>query len=199
MTTTLPSFPGSPAAGRGTEKTRLLSFALGVLAATSATAAPTQWSGNGHWYEFVSNGLVFDQARAEAESRTFSGLKGHLVTITSEEENTFAHGVANGAAAWLGASDAAVDGQWRWVSGPEANQLVTYTKWGPHEPNGGTAENFAVYNNPWGGGDWNDRSDATIGYVVEYSAPIPEPETYGMLLAGLGVIGLGSRRMTKKR
>ena len=47
----------------------------------------------------------------------------------------------------------------------------------------------------WGGGLWNDRPDAGIAYIVKYSAPVPEPEIYAMLLAGLGIIGFAGRRL----
>lgn len=35
-------------------------------------------------------------------------------------------------------------------------------------------------------------------YLLTVTAPVPEPETYAMLLAGLGVIGVVSRRRTTK-
>ena len=106
-------------------KTTLI--ALGLLSSTSVLAAPTQWAGNGHWYELVSTPLSFGDAVTEASTRTHLGLGGHLVTLTSADENAFVHGLTGGGAAWLGASDAAVEGEWRWLSGPEAGQLLTYT------------------------------------------------------------------------
>ena len=178
-------------------KLKTVILSLGLLSATGAVAAPVQWAGNGHWYELVSTPLSFGNAVAEASTRTHLGLGGHLVTITSADENAFVHGLTGGGAAWLGASDAAVEGEWRWASGPEAGDLLTYTNWGPGEPNNVGNEDFAVYNNPWGGGLWNDRPDAGIAYIIEYSAPVPEPETYAMLLAGLGIIGFAGRRMRK--
>jgi len=35
---------------------------------------------------------------------------------------------------------------------------------------------------------------ASFGGAVSLAAPVPEPETYGMMLAGLGVVGLMARR-----
>ncbi|PTQ76272.1 putative secreted protein with PEP-CTERM sorting signal [Nitrosomonas oligotropha] len=176
-------------------KLKTIFLSLGLFAATGAVAAPVQWAGNDHWYELVSTPLSFGDATAEAATRTYLGLGGHLVTVTSADENTFVHTLTTGGATWLGASDVAVEGEWRWVSGPEAGQLLTYTNWGPGEPNNSGNEDFAVYNNPWGGGLWNDRPDAGIAYIVEYSAPVPEPEIYAMLLAGLGIIGFAGRRL----
>jgi hypothetical protein len=54
--------------------------ALGIamaLAAHSAGAAPIQWAGNGHWYEFVSiPNVSWTNARASALSRIHLGDKG---------------------------------------------------------------------------------------------------------------------------
>ncbi|MCG8533051.1 MAG: hypothetical protein MI749_20680, partial [Desulfovibrionales bacterium] len=60
---------------------------LGVfLLATTAQAAPVQWSVNGHSYEFVNTGteLTWEAAQAAA-----TGKGGYLATITSQAENTF--------------------------------------------------------------------------------------------------------------
>ncbi len=75
------------------------------------------------FYEYVaatSPRLSWDQARAAAETKTFAGVSGYLVTITSAEENAFVASRIPGASnVWIGASDAAVEGDWRWVTGPE--------------------------------------------------------------------------------
>ena len=48
----------------------------------------------------------------------YHGLQGYLATITSAEENAFIQSKTNGVG-WIGASDHAVEGEWRWVTGPE--------------------------------------------------------------------------------
>jgi len=48
----------------------------------------------------------------------YYGLRGYLATITSQVENDFIKGKTKGVG-WIGASDAAVEGDWRWVTGPE--------------------------------------------------------------------------------
>ena len=72
-----------------------------------------------HFYRYVPYlGITWSAAKADADASKYFGLQGYLATITSANENLFisqkAHGVG-----WIGASDAAVEGQWRWVTGPE--------------------------------------------------------------------------------
>jgi hypothetical protein len=73
----------------------------------------------GHFYRFVSKPLIFwTAARDEAAATVYYGLKGYLATITSQIENDFIRTKTTGVG-WIGASDAAVEGDWRWVTGPE--------------------------------------------------------------------------------
>ena len=76
---------------------------LGVLAAAPSARAgvtmPTLWTENGHSYQVVvvPDGIVWSDARDAAAA---SG--GHLVTLTSEAENGFVHGlIADEATAWV--------------------------------------------------------------------------------------------------
>ncbi|GAA4341653.1 nidogen-like domain-containing protein [Flaviaesturariibacter amylovorans] len=86
---------------------------------TKASDATIGFSGNGHYYEWVpSSGITWTNARAQASNRTYNGLKGYLVTITSAAEMTFVRTKLQGSG-WMGASDLAFEGQWRWVTGPE--------------------------------------------------------------------------------
>ena len=48
------------------------------------------FSGNGHYYQvYNSNAIRWANAKTQAESKTFNGLSGYLVTIESAEENAF--------------------------------------------------------------------------------------------------------------
>jgi hypothetical protein len=91
---------------------------------------------NGHYYEIVhgrwDSPLIpsnpsFSLALSHAESKSHLGIRGHLVTITSQSEQDFllnAFGNPRlGEWLWIGASDAQVEGEWRWVSGPETGEL----------------------------------------------------------------------------
>ena len=110
-----------------------------------------------------------------------AGVTGHLANITSQAENDFVNALAPGNA-WIGGSDAAVEGEWRWTSGPEAGQQFwqgaaggttvggLYARWGGGEPNNSGAENF-VHMRP--DGFWNDLAGgASYNYVIEWDSSL---------------------------
>jgi Lectin C-type domain. len=134
------------------------------------------YSGNGHYYEYVTvgGGITWGDAKTAASARTYLGLQGYLVTITSLAESTFCASKLLGQG-WLGASDAATEGTWKWVTGPENGTGLTYTNWNSGEPNnsGGDEDcgQFLL------DGKWNDLSSTTTlnGYVVEYGGMTGDP------------------------
>lgn len=73
-----------------------------------------------HFYQYISSrGIKWTDARSQAETMIYYGLKGYLATITSSVENDFIYSKINGVG-WIGANDADQEGQWYWVTGPEA-------------------------------------------------------------------------------
>jgi Big-like domain-containing protein len=155
----------------------------------SAGTSSLFYPGTGHYYEYVNTNLNWVNAKTAAAALTYYGLQGYLATVTSAGENTFINGklVATG---WIGASDAAVEGQWRWVTGPEGVGAGTlfftgqgasgtvvpgaYANWNPGEPNNsGGAENWAQF---YVGGLWNDLPiTSTLGSVVEFGGMPGDP------------------------
>ncbi|WP_103071252.1 C-type lectin-like domain-containing protein [Aquimarina sediminis] len=146
----------------------------------------------GHFYEFVADpGIRWDDARDDAAARTYFGLQGYLATLTSAGEAAFAGSQITGNG-WIGANDEAVEGQWTWVTGPEAGTVFwlgnqtgsavagEFEFWNNGEPNnccGG--EDYAHITAPGIGvpNSWNDLpigggspggSYASQGYIVEY-------------------------------
>lgn len=164
-----------------------------VLEASVTGANEVYWPENGHIYEYVpvSGNINWVNANTAAQARTNGGLNGYLATITSEAENTFVAARLTGAG-WMGASDAATEGVWQWVSGPEAGTTFwngTYTgsvvpgqyeNWNENEPNNSGNEDCAQYLIGAGDeGQWNDLPCSTsmiAGYVVEYGDDDTVPE-----------------------
>lgn len=135
---------------------------------------------NNHLYKFISGSITWDSAYTAAQAQTAYGVSGYLATITSSQENTFVSGRLTGDG-WIGGTDSAVEGVWKWVTGPEANTTFwngtgggsspTYAAWNPSEPNQSGNEDCAeTY---VASGLWNDLpcSASIGGYVVEFGTP----------------------------
>ena len=172
---------GTPAAGG-----RTIQFSLG--------AAGLYFEPNGHFYEYVSApGLTWQAARDAAAARSYFGLQGYLVTVTSAAENTFVTQKLTGQG-WMGASDAAAETIWRWVTGPEGledngsgrhffTQILAggipvngeFSAWSNGEPNQAGNEDYAHF---YPNGLWNDfqfDNSSIDGYVVEYGGMPNDP------------------------
>lgn len=133
-----------------------------------------------HFYLFVpSIGITWTSAKSAAEASTYYGLKGYLATILSQDEAQLIGEQASGTG-WIGGSDAETEGVWKWVTGPEAGTVMSYTFWNSGEPNNQGDEDYAHITQPGIGirGSWNDLSNTGSltsgdpyqpkGYVVEY-------------------------------
>ena len=138
--------------------------------------------GNGNYYEYVLNsGLSWTAARSAAESRTYLGIVGRLVSITSAAENGFVQSLQtkmglNDMRAWIGLWDPNGTNTWQWTSG----ETASYTNWYPGEPNNfGSERAVEIFST----GLWNNNQDGffgAFGYVVEYqvpTSPAPAPTT----------------------
>lgn len=179
-------------------------LAAAILFSASAQAAPVQWAGNGHFYEFISAGTSFDSALAAAAALSFNGQQGYLATVTSQGEQDFIFNSVTKAGTWFSGTDRDVEGTWTWIAGPETGQVfwqngatVTYANWSGGEPNNVGNEDLLFGN--WNGATWNDIPSGTLGYVVEYGgleAAIPEPATWALMIGGFGLVGAAARRRT---
>ena len=98
---------------------------------------------NGHRYKLITEEKSWKDAEAYCVS-----LGGHLVTITSEEENSFIQSLIN-KSTMIGLSDAAEEGAWSWVTG----ESLTYTNWAKNEPNNQSNEDYVLMQVK---GTWND-------------------------------------------
>jgi hypothetical protein len=145
-----------------------------------------QWSGNGHWYLWVSvpkgskpYGITWSDAEKEAEK-----LGGTLATITSQGENEFVFNnitsemweIGGDGVRWLGPwlGGLRTNGAWTWVTG----EPFGYANWGPGQPDGGDRENRLNFHYSGSVYGWNDYPDNgspsgngygnVRGYMVEY-------------------------------
>ncbi|GAB1388048.1 MAG: hypothetical protein AMXMBFR78_07360 [Rubrivivax sp.] len=199
---------------------RSAAAALLTCSAAVVAAAPVQWTsasgGNDHWYERVTPatvaGYTWDEAYADAPTRSWMGLTGYMATVTSQAEQNFLIAAFGIGGAWLGGNDRATEGTWQWVNGPEAGQTFYiagagsqpgYSNWNTGEPNNCcSGEDDLVYGYF---GDaaavWNDYGvpsfpNARYSYFVEYSGQpgtsVPEPAT--LALVGVGLLLAARRR-----
>lgn len=161
----------------------------------------------GHFYRFVTkSGILWTTAKAEAESNAmmYFGLRGYLATITGQVESDFIRLKTKGVG-WIGASDAAAEGEWRWVTGPEGLEdggkgrlfwnkgpiAGQFTNWNAGEPNDCCSsapheEDYAhiTYfpNDPNSSYKWNDLPNNSTtpdyvpaGYLIEFGGMPGDP------------------------
>ena len=124
---------------------------------------------------------------AEAQTACVA-VTGHLVSITSEAEQTIAASVQNPAEnPWIGLADEIVEGSFGWVTG----EALGYTNWSMSQPDGGDPEdcvNFfdTTLSSTGLAGTWNDTSCANTGFTAGRICEIEEnPCGNGTLEAGL--------------
>lgn len=126
-----------------------------------------------HYYSVVTKPIAWTAAETEAKglppyTPTGSSLTyyPHLVSITSQAEQDFIEGLTGAnQQLWIGGTDAAREGTWKWSTGERVGK---YTNWASSEPNGSTSQNWMM----WDGTDsylWKDYTHATLaGYIVEW-------------------------------
>jgi len=187
------SFPASPGLA-------LLVIALLVSVATRSLDAqlafPPQQGPDGNIYRvYYEVGLQWGESVRFAAEQRLGGIQGHLVTITSFEEERFVEDLARVLAFgdwiptfWLGGfqrldQPSARDG-WTWLHGdgpiPGQNNVSGYANWHSGEPNDADSpagsdangENFLMLVFRNGAGGWHDASyttdDQTRGVIVEF-------------------------------
>ncbi|MBR5527432.1 MAG: hypothetical protein IKV97_00400, partial [Clostridia bacterium] len=121
----------------------------------------------GHTYHVYDNDMTWMDAKAYCER-----IGGHLVTITSQEENDIVAGILVGDYYFIGATDEAQEGTWQWENG----ESWSYSGWDRGEPNNGDGnQNHAAM---YGHGNYDGRlgvwDDAwgtdSHGFVCEFDS-----------------------------
>jgi hypothetical protein len=204
----------------------MLRYSLAAAAALLASAAPAhalvQWTvasgGNGHYYEYYSGvPLSFEQALVHAAAATpIAGYTPHMATVTSAAESAFIYDSFNGpnwgAQGFIAGSDTAVEGEWRWMAGPEAGQLFwsgdaggsspSYANWQATHPHNFSGTEDYAYAYQQGSTFWASTAPIVASnYILEYSpnsefavGGVPEPATWAMMLLGFLVLGSAARK-----
>ncbi|MCF8319165.1 MAG: hypothetical protein K9H63_02520, partial [Sphingobacteriaceae bacterium] len=150
----------------------------------------------GHWYEFDATPRNWKEAKAYAATKSYNGRVGYLATITSAAENNYIWKIM-ASDAWVGGSDdyleinaalgrdvyanqAAAEGKYYWVTGPEKGMQFTegniypvtltgaYANWNSREPNNSGSEHYTqLYSGNLG--RWNDLNiNPRLGTLIEY-------------------------------
>ena len=210
-----------------------------VTPAFAWVSEPARNPDNGHYYAFFNGAdsaqlpgpfMTFADAVTRAASKSHMGVPGHLATITSQAEQDFVIKYfreierrpyfPNGSI-WIAGSDAAVEGEWRWVAGPEAGQqfwqgkadgqALGYQNWRTwndgrtREPNNSPSDSnrdgedyleLYLSTSRVPSSDWNDGvglGDIRFG-IVEFSL-VPEPSSATLIAsAGLMLVAACRRR-----
>ncbi len=151
---------------------------------------------NGHFYEYSSTTRSWTAAKAFAESQSFFGRKGYLVTVSSAVENAFIYSLINHDT-WIGCSDnssqinsavgytkyanqTAAEGKWHWITGPEKGVQIRTGNASTAEKPGiavsGIYQNWNTTGGSYGGNEPNDV----------WSSGTPGQEDYGHLWGNSG-------------
>lgn len=133
-------------------------------------------------YSLVDGSFTHEGARTDAKSRS-----GVVASISSVEEQACVQALnGSGDFYWINASDAAHEGEWRWLNasknglfwiGDQFGKSLGYSNWDPPgiggfggEPAGGTGENCAAIDDKDFDGVWRDfpcQGWYYFGYVLK--------------------------------
>ena len=141
------------------------------------------WAYGGHTYLLLDANGTWTAAQAQAQ---LAG--GSLVKVDDAPEQTFltASFGTLGSGFWIGASDAATEGVWRWTDG----RAVGYSNWGTGQPSRAASDYDFAYMDA--GGRWYDNSDCIVRYgwsswgtsIYKGIAEIDSAQTSGQMSPG---------------
>ncbi|MDW3195083.1 MAG: SdrD B-like domain-containing protein [Cytophagales bacterium] len=115
---------------------------------------------NGHTYYISTIPNFWPEAQAAAQA-----IGANLVAINDAAENEFVRTLTS-STIWIGLNDLASEGNFVWSNG----ESVTYTNWGPGEPNNNNNEDIVEMSAITG--LWNDAkvSGVVPTYIVEFNS-----------------------------
>lgn len=182
----------------------MLTGVSGAMAAGTTDIPQDAMQYRGHYYYAYSEVMTWTEAKRACEQ-----VGGHLATITSAGEQAavldYLRAYNNRSGYWLGGTDAANEGDWRWIT----DEKWSYTNWDEEQPDnlfswdnisptGEHDEDYlgiAVSDRNWANnGYWNDfadnhaGADTSLGYLCEWDyasnwagEEIEKAEEYGLI------------------
>jgi len=117
----------------------------------------------GHWYHAYDEAVSWRLAKSWCEA-----LGGHLVTITSVNENILVDRLTD-RYSWIGLSDAKEEGTWVWMTG----EPFAYANWEEDEPDNGQEDKDEHHVRILSGGTWDDcRATSQAAVICEWEPAI---------------------------
>ena len=153
----------------GGNQTTVLNFSTAQPAQVGEPAGEVIY--NGHKYVYYADKTTWYAAQAFCEAQG-----GHLVTVTTQEENDLLKSLCGENNIWLGGTDVETEGQWKWITG----EAFEYANWNSGEPNNAAVniENSEHYLMTYVIG-WNDiHGSAEYGFVMEMEPAILDVSAY---------------------
>lgn len=142
----------------------------------------------GNFYQYISTGATWGAADSSAQASVVNGVAGHLVTITSAQEQNFLEGLVDGYA-WTGGGDSNVEGAFEWMTGIESGQAITYTNWygggATSTSNNGANDHILLLNDNNAQQWYAYTENYSAGYVIEWDG--------ASILANGGTFGNGTK------
>ena len=144
---------------------KTLPFLISILTVVTADTEKIQFNLNGNIYQRIDIQMTWSGAVEYCRK-----LGGHLVTITSGEENEFIykHFGIDGVNIWIGATDESVEGNWQWITG----EPFVYNNWATRMPDDvSQGQDYAIF---WDldPGRWDDNglplSNASNIFICEW-------------------------------
>ncbi len=138
-------------------------YAASARAQIPISATPVQYGD--HYYQVFErpDGIEWDDAKAECEA-----MGGYLVSINDADENAFLTSIGAGKRVFhLGANDADIEGDWRWIDGT----VMTYQNWREGEPREDPARHpveIRLRAEPWVWPEWTAGPSRGEGFICEW-------------------------------
>ena len=164
-------------------------------------------------YPQSGNHTTWTTAKSAAEAKFLGTMPGYLPTIYSQDENNAAVAASlnSGGAGqkfWLGASDAASNYTWKWVTGPESGEQFCFEDWFWHgcaptagrynnwqafslftaaKPNNGSNFGAMLTSGVWDDAphDWNILGGNVTNLVVEFGSQRIGDPSYNVAASGV--------------